>query len=263
MKTYALLSWYDEQPDHLRRCVRSLAGFADVLVSLDGSYATWPGGEARSDWTQGAAIINAAASAEVRLVYPMVERQWASEVEKRATMFELARQAGATPEDWFLIIDGDMELASYTPEARKLLAASTRDIAEVRWHDVMVNGMPSSTLRFRSLFRALPGLTVERTHYLYTVDCPKCGGRGTVVKNGPHDDEYDSHFPCSDCHETSRRFLWHEPSGHPSDEPTLDLYGHVTLHHYNSGRGGERKRQALAYYAHRDANTLESAGDWR
>lgn len=29
--------------------------------------------------------------------------------------------------------------------------------------------------------------------------CPRCKGRGTIVKNGPHDDEYDSAFPCPRC----------------------------------------------------------------
>jgi hypothetical protein len=29
--------------------------------------------------------------------------------------------------------------------------------------------------------------------------CRRCAGRGTVVRNGPSEYEYDSHYPCSSC----------------------------------------------------------------
>lgn len=29
--------------------------------------------------------------------------------------------------------------------------------------------------------------------------CPRCQGKGTIVKDGPHDDEYDSQYPCPRC----------------------------------------------------------------
>ena len=29
--------------------------------------------------------------------------------------------------------------------------------------------------------------------------CPTCHGKGTVVKDGPHELEYDSHYPCPAC----------------------------------------------------------------
>jgi transposase-like protein len=34
---------------------------------------------------------------------------------------------------------------------------------------------------------------------IYEERCPRCGGKGTVVKYGPHDDEYDSRYPCPRC----------------------------------------------------------------
>lgn len=243
-RVFALLSWYDEQPEHLRRCVRSLAGFADVIVSVDGAYETFPGTGADSPSVQRWALSNAIRTFGLRYFnVGAAGRRWASEVEKRAAMFEFARQAGATPRDWLLVIDADMALAEYAHNAKDRLAASKLDVAEVRWHDVQVDGKACSTMTFRSLFRALPGLTVERTHYLYTVpihcDCaePQCKGK--------------------------RRFLWHAPSGQISEEPALDLTNAVTLHHFNSQRDPDRKQRALAYYKDRDARTLEGAGDWR
>lgn len=33
----------------------------------------------------------------------------------------------------------------------------------------------------------------------YQEVCPNCHGKGTVVKDGPHELEYDSHYPCWRC----------------------------------------------------------------
>lgn len=245
MKVYALLSWYFERPDHLRRAVTSLKGFADVIVGVDGAYATFPEARAQSPVDQGWALSDAAVCSGLRKYLVTPTTPWASEVEKRAAMFEYGRDAGATPEDWFLIIDGDMELAAFTSEARELLAESECDIAEVRWHDIQIDGKQYSEARFRSMFRALPGLTVERAHYLYTVPCPDCDNQA-----------------CSACKQTGRRFVWHTPDGHFVDERFVDLFDHVTLHHYNAQRDPERKARAADYYRNRDDRKLESAGDW-
>jgi hypothetical protein len=236
VRIFALLSWYDEEPEHLKRCVKSLAGFADVLVALDGAYATFPDAKPASSFVQRWALTDAVY--ESGLSYKTTEpyHPWESEVQKRATLFELGRRAGATPDDWFLIIDADMSLAEFKPEARGVLEATDLSVAEVRWHDVQINDVRCSTYSFRSMFRALPGLTVERTHYLYTV---------------PLDGGY--------C---NRRFLWHMPDGHISDERALDLTEYVTLHHYNSSREPGRRSRALAYYRARDEAGLESKGDW-
>jgi transposase-like protein len=39
-----------------------------------------------------------------------------------------------------------------------------------------------------------------------TMTCPTCGGKGTIVKDGPHPDEYDNQYPCQTC-TTSRTAL--------------------------------------------------------
>lgn len=258
MKVYALLSHFDESVDHLTRCVTSLKGFADVIVALDGAYATFPDARAQSDSGQDEALHKAARDAGLAYSIKVSHGLWASEVEKRAALFELGRKAGATPDDWLLIIDGDMGLAEFTADARDRLAATELDVADVNWHDVQVNGVKCSTQCFRSLFRALPGLTVERTHYLYTVPtapCFRCGGTSGMGYDGG---------ACQTCHGApARRFLWHVPSGHISPEPALDLTDAVTLHHYNSQRDPDRKSRALRYYRARDDAHLESAGDWR
>lgn len=233
MKIYALCSWYDEHPDHLRRLVASLNGFCDVFVSLDGAYSTFPDAQAQSPCEQRRALQDAAYASGMAYKLGSGYRMWESEVAKRAALFELGRNAGATPDDWFLVMDADMALGHVHPETRDLIAGTSCDVAEQCWHNIQVDGKVAGTYRMRFMYRALAGLTVERAHYLYTVP----------------DGE-------------SRRFLWHRPDGHLADEPILDLYGHMTLQHFNSSRDGVRKRQALKYYEHRDANNLEAVGDW-
>lgn len=238
MKIFALLSWFNEQESHLRRCVSSLEGFADVVVALDGAYATFPEARAESPCSQRAALHEAARDAGLAYCLKTPYRAWkGGEVEKRAALFDLARTAGATPDDWFLIIDADMAVGYVSEHARAKLEATGRAVAEQRWHNLQINGVISGEYRMRFMFRALPGLTVERAHYLYTVP----------NEAGPH----------------GRRFLWHLPDGHPAPEPIVDLFDDVTLVHFNSQREPVRKRQALDYYKARDGAGLEAVGDWR
>lgn len=233
MKIFALLSWYDEDPAHLTRCVESLAPIADHLVCVDGAYRTFPGAQAASPVDQWLAIQCAAIRADLKCDALTPGAPWqGGEVEKRAAMFQYARDCGATPDDWLLIIDGDMLVADATG-AREALAAVTEDVAEVRWRDVRPDGQFMSDLKFRSLFRALPGLTVKWTHWLYIV--PE--GQGW-------------------------RWLWHVPSGHPAPEPAADLSAHLTLHHRRLDRSGDRDAAARAYYQDRDAQNLERPPHW-
>lgn len=234
MKIYALLSYWDEKPEHLTRCVDSLEGFYDYLIAVDGSYSTFDPARYYSAADQCRAIFYAGSS-PVDLIDSHAD--WPSEVAKRAAMFEYGREAGATSDDWFLIIDADMALAEFTPDARALLTATDLNVAEVRWNDVQIDGVIHNVAQFRSMFRALPGLTVERTHWLYVTP--------------------------DEAHAHGRRFLWHTPDGHISQEPVLDLTNHVTLNHFNSQRDPDRKARARDYYLDRDARQLESAGDWR
>lgn len=256
MKVYALLSWYDEDPEHLDDCVRSLAGLADCVVALDGAYATFPGATATSPVEQGRAIGKAAWDVGIGCSLRVPAEPWqGGEVEKRAAMFDLARRVGATPNDWFLIIDGDMIVAE-SSGAREALEATDMDVAEVRWHDIGPgDGLPFSTTKFRSMFRAIPGLTVEHTHYLY-VQHPQCARQSDWC-----DGErcVDKGIDCQYAGQDGRRFLWHTPDGHPSNEPCLDLSEHVTLHHRRQFRDPERNARAGVYYVNRDAAGLEVA----
>ncbi|MGH3610007.1 MAG: hypothetical protein ACRDRD_18250 [Pseudonocardiaceae bacterium] len=211
-------------------------------MTVDGGYATFPDTRRESPavqaWALNDVVRETGCSYSLRTPY----RPWDSEVEKRAAMFECGRVAGATPDDWFLIIDADMALGEVSTDALAMIAETGCDVAEVRLHDIQVDGRVAGEHRFRCLYRALPGLTVERAHYLYlTRDVCDMGCRPDLL-----------------------RFLWHLPDGHLAPEPILDLsHGDVTMQHFSSQRDPPRRRQALDYYKDRDARGLETVGDWR
>lgn len=234
VKVFALLCFYDEEPEHLHRCVSSLAGLADHVVAVDGAYAHYPDAKAASHPSQRFAIVKAAREAGIKRSIHVPPYPWqGGEVEKRAAMFQFARDAGATPADWLLILDGDMHVAK-SAGGREALAAVTEDVAEVTIHNVRPDDYVYHTYpRFRSLFRALPGLTVKWTHFLYVA--PK---------------------------EVGWRYLWHTPSGHIAEhEPAANLTEDLTLHHRRLDRTAERDASARTYYQQRDARSLERVPD--
>ena len=225
VKVYALLSFFDENPEHLRECVTSCAKVADHVVAVDGRYALYPDTRVRSPVSNANAIRGACAKAGLGLTLHTPNAPYAGgEVEKRAFMFRLA-EGLTTPDDWYLIVDGDMLVHQVSDQARDILAsANYPDTGEVLWQDIGPWGTPSNGHRFRSFFRALRGLTVRDTHWLYM-----CGNR----------------------------YMWHVPSGDIATEPALDLIQHVTLHHRRHDRSEERDARQDAYYKAREENKAE------
>lgn len=163
MKIAALLAWYDEPIPMLTRCIRSLAGVADVLIAFDGRWSLFPGESETSSKMQYVAVMAAAEDADLLLV--TASRGWETQVEKRAALFAAARDVSA---DWALIMDAD----NYVERAD---AAALRAELERTERDVLmaaVNGRSHDRKRpyggaVRRLYRVLPGLTVARAHNGY------------------------------------------------------------------------------------------------
>lgn len=222
----ALLSFWDENPEHLRECVTSCAKIADHVLAVDGRYGLYPDTRVRSPVSNANAIRGACAKVGLGCTIHTPNAPFAGgEIEKRSLMFRLG-EALTTPDDWYLIVDGDMLVHHVSDEARGILeSANYPDAAEVLWQDIGPWGTPSGPTRFRSFFRALRGLTVRDTHWLYM-----CGDR----------------------------YLWHVPNGNMSPEPAWDLMQHVTLHHRRWQRDQDRNDQADAYYKAREAAGIEA-----
>lgn len=227
MKLWALCSWFDERPEHLTEMVQSLAGLCDGLIAVDGPYPLYPHDQAVSPTEQHAALAVACADAgmECHIYTPGP----LTEVDKRAFMFRAALSLATPYEDWFLIIDGDTVVGQCAEELREALERTAVSVGEVTMRTLAPPpGHDTADQFFRSLFRALPGLTVEATHYLFVVPT-----------------------------ERGRRYLWHTPDGHISDEPALGLGEHLRLDHRRWDRDPERNDAAKAYYAQRESLRVE------
>jgi len=204
VRVVSLLSWYEEHPSWLVECVASAARLCDHIIAVDGPYATFPGALRRpySSTDQADAILRTAAGAGIGCTIHASRQPWfGGEVQKRDFMFRLG-ETFTTPEDWYLRIDADEILTSVPPGTRETLADSDLDVAEVSiWErpsfqaENLTDMSGSNGIPFRCLFRALPGIGIEQTHYLVTV--PTGGiprvlvGDGVVHKQEPAEDLSD------------------------------------------------------------------------
>lgn len=163
MKVVGLLCWWDEEPNRLNACVRSLAGVVDELVALDGAWELQPGGTARSPLSQAQAIHEAAAGAyvDLRAYIDWPRDLWPSQEEKRDAALQVALAQGA---DWILVIDADESVSYFSPFLRERLASLERDVALVGHQAVGPNRRAERPAPRRRLYRALPGLRYARSH---------------------------------------------------------------------------------------------------
>lgn len=195
MRVIGLLNWYEENPTWLSECVASAARLCDHLIAVDGPYAAFPGALRKpfSGTEQADAILRTAAGAGMGCTIhssrqPWWGGQWGGEVEKRDFMFKLGASF-ARNEDWYFRIDADETLSHVPPDTRQRLAETEHHVAEVTIWEREASGhigQEVDTLNdyahpFRCLFRALPGIRCEQTHYIVTalVDGERQYLRGT------------------------------------------------------------------------------------
>lgn len=228
MNLAAIIAWYDEHPDDLHRTVRSLEGFCDMVIALDGPYALFPSAadHPRSPREQLEAIEAAAHAADIDCHTEQPAEPWHdNEVGKRARLFDLARECEP---DWVLRIDADESITTIDPApARALLEQTHRDVAEVTVTGIHPSGIErragnTYTGPHRMIFRLLPALTCLDVHWRYT-----------------------------DLH--TGRDLW----GPQSDNtPALDLTQHITITHHHR-TDPQRTQRAWDYYEQRANHRIE------
>lgn len=150
----AALCWYDEAPEMLTRCVASLEGFADAIVTSDGPYKHYPAIDNESSIRQHAAIASAARAAMIPQSVLVPPADPVTQTEKRTRLYRAAA-AIAGDNGWVLIIDADEALSGDTKQAiaRLRVLADTTDCASV-----MIRTGSTCAPQPR-LLRALPALT--------------------------------------------------------------------------------------------------------
>jgi hypothetical protein len=101
----ALMAFYDDPADTTEAAIRSVQGLVDHLVAVDGAYATFPGGEAKSPDEMRDRIQATAEEIGVDVLFYTPADVWAGgEPEKRDRMYRMADATGA---DWYTILDTD------------------------------------------------------------------------------------------------------------------------------------------------------------
>lgn len=99
----AALCWYDETPAFLGRCVASVAGLADILVTADGGWRCYPDARGSSPPEQQEALRAAADNCGILQVAIDGDAPWDSQVEKRKMLMDVCGKVA----DWTLVIDAD------------------------------------------------------------------------------------------------------------------------------------------------------------
>lgn len=223
MRIAALISFFDERPEELRECIRSLAGHVDHIVAIDGAYGLFPNGRPYSDPTEHKAVLKTCQQIGVGCTLEIPPRVWDTEMEKRTRLFELA--ATVTEDgDWWFVMDADQRLKQVPDDLREQLAGSAWPAATVTFDEPHPNA-EGSRFPVRCLFRHCPGLRVERNHYSY------------VTPDG--------------------FWLWGNPRHRGAKSAAHDLREQLIIEHRTHFRRKDRKDRATAYYKQRDDLAIE------
>lgn len=171
----AALAWWDEPVDELVECVRGMAQIADRVVAVDGSYRRYPAATITSPKEQAKAIRKTAEAVGLECLILTPDRLWAGQIEKRTHLL----RAAAVGSDWIVVVDSDHVISADREAIRAELASSTADVVTAPYTVPLNDSRPLSestatnwhrdiagkTEQHRLLFRALPGLTVEKFHW--------------------------------------------------------------------------------------------------
>ncbi len=177
------LSFYDESPLWLSSAVTGAAKLCDHIIALDGAYALYPNGRARSNPESSEAIVEAANAAGVGLTLHWPSEVWyGNQVEKRDRLFKMA---ALVEPDWVYVFDAD-DLVTHVPaDIHQRIEQAEEDVAVYTlWWSEDMHATPAredaaqafpypheaANRYFRGLFRMLPNLRVEGAHYHYVAD---------------------------------------------------------------------------------------------
>lgn len=248
MKLVALLSWYNESPHWLSTCVASLSKIGvDHVVALDGAYALFPNGRARSDLAEVEAIHMAADAISIGCTIEQPRTVWyGNEQEKRTRLFELGASLCTPGEDWFFVLDADEVVNTGSERVRDQLEATTAHAAQANleqwWGDVQADSKKAEIARMfehpsifghlqTRFFRVLHNMRCDTTHYTYV-------GEWEGVEYALRSDK------------AGERLGYTKPE-------TISVSDRVSVLHRDPMRDASRKKLKHEYYERRDAAGIE------
>lgn len=213
------LCWFHEPPELLEPLIRSLAGVVDELVSLDGPWQHFHHRALASPADQQEAISRTAEEVGLRVTMLGGDTLWASQVAKRAFLYETAAQRG----DWLFVVDGDERVSFHDRDGlREALAATEFDVGSIHVKRVR-EGKREFERQARRLFRTTRGLTVIETH------------NGIVTDDGD----------------------WLAGPRRITKQPRLDCTPYLHILHRHMARGDQRNHWSQSYYQTRARQRIE------
>lgn len=224
----ALLSWWEEDPAWLIRCVAGVSTFAHHLVAVDGAYANMEGAYAapRSSGVQADAVVATADGYGLGLTLYQPPAPWlGDQVAKRSFMFDLAGLT-AGPGDWYFVVDADEIVVNVPADLDDQLDKAAKDgfeAAIVEQSDLPLRGLQPA----RRFFQYDPHLRCEGGHFRFVA--------------GPHDN----------------------PRLVRGDERVEDIVPAANIRgfrfeHWSNLRNPHRREKQRAYYRRRHEEKLEA-----
>lgn len=238
MRIHAIFCWYDESPSWIGTAITSLSRFCDHIVALDGAYALYPGGKARSHPQQAEVILHTAEAMETAVtIYQPSEVWWGNELGKRNKAFDIVA-AYAEEGDWLCTYDADYHVVKCNPSA--LRADLERSECDVCTYG-LVDGEDWLALENPLATEAkLQTQWVSQTRDLYRWH--------PTLRVGPAHGDY------SDERYGKKRWL-RGPYGNL--EPADDMSQWLTVYHRTKDRALVRSEAQQGYYRMRDSLGIE------
>lgn len=238
MRIHGILSWYDESPSWLGTAVAGFARFCDHIVAVDGAYALYPNGKAKSHPYQAEVIQHTAEAAGVACtIHQPQEVWWGNEVEKRNKAFDIV-SAFAEDGDWVCIFDADCHVMSCSPDSIRRELSTTDCVAGLYGltdtEDWLATGAGSLATETK-----LATQWVERQPDLYRWD--------PTLRVGPAHGDYSI--------ERDGERVWLR--GPYELDHRHDITDFLVVHHRTKQRAMLRREAQKGYYQMRDAMGIE------
>lgn len=162
MRIVGVLCAYDEHSHWLSTAVSGFAQLCDDIVYVDGSYAIYPQGRARSHPSECEAVTQACEAAGVGLVsYRPRDVFTGNEVEKRNRSLRLAETLDP---DWVVIFDADHHVTHCNPDLLRYdLAETELNVATYRL--IESDGETKWVTRLRGIYRWTDDLAYGPAHW--------------------------------------------------------------------------------------------------
>lgn len=215
----AALCWYDEPAEPLERCIKSLAGFADTLVSLDGAYKHFPHKTVHSPKEQHDNLTRITAKHGIKHKPIAATDTPLTQAEKRTRLYRAAvDEAGSG--GWILIIDADEELSH--KGALETLARSGHVFDSA---SVMIRDDTGDTMQPR-LVKAIGQLTCG-SQYHGMLSATDIDGRRVCIRD--------------------KREIIISENPRPRIAHALDLSTQISIFNHHTDRDAARKKQKKRY----------------